>query len=254
MDIIKLCLKCLFATEKEENINLQPPNQQQSHGHALGEGVLNHPQSHGQEPPSKQHHSNLNHSQNNSTHNHQLPSIVSSTLSKQFTSIQDIPANITKLVGTATFVIDGDTFQFYHQPNGEQIPKSIQELKQKTLKVRIAGIDAPETDHGTEKGMPFGNESKEFLSRMILKQQVELEILDKDQYGRLVCMVHFNQLNVGVQILRNGFGHMYTGRGAQYGNYEKEYKQALNGARQGRIGLWSQENVQKPSEFKRNKR
>ena len=278
MDILKLCLGCLFPSTKQDSnheLNQTHNGNLHSSGGNTYAQAASYSSSNGQQYSSihgQQHHQQQQHSlqqnnhqqhgqQQNSHHQqqsnhhqqngHQQPMIVQ-TNQVQYTSTDQIPSNVRHLSGIATFVIDGDTFQFYHQPNNETVPFKVNELKSKTIKVRIAGIDAPETDHGPNKpGQPFGNESRNFASSLILDKRIELEILDRDQYGRLVAMVHSGTVNVGLELLRNGLAHVYTGKGAQYGKFQNEFKNAFNDAKQSKRGLWSLSVVQTPSEFKR---
>ena len=65
-------------------------------------------------------------------------------------------------------------------------------------KIRIAGIDAP------EKGQPFGNASKENLSRLIYDRRVEARRHNRDRYGREVCTVFLSLRDVGLAQIRQG--------------------------------------------------
>lgn len=51
------------------------------------------------------------------------------------------------------------------------------------MKVRLAGIDAP------EKGQPFGERSKEGLSRLTFGKEVGVDWQTRDRYGRVVGQV-----------------------------------------------------------------
>ena len=42
-------------------------------------------------------------------------------------------------------------------------------------RVRLLGIDAPETSHGLDTAAPFGNEARDKLSRLILHRWIRLE-------------------------------------------------------------------------------
>ncbi|MFO7697320.1 MAG: thermonuclease family protein [Anaerolineae bacterium] len=50
-------------------------------------------------------------------------------------------------------------------------------------KIRVAGIDAP------EKGQPFGDRSKQSLSRAVMGKDVRIEWTKQDRYGRYVAKV-----------------------------------------------------------------
>lgn len=54
---------------------------------------------------------------------------------------------------------------------------------QKQIKIRLAGIDAP------EKKQPFGNASKERMSELVFGKDVRVDDRKKDRYGRTVGRV-----------------------------------------------------------------
>ena len=85
--------------------------------------------------------------------------------------------------GTVTRVYDGDTIQLT-TPN------------QTILKVRLYGIDAPETpktDYRTGRmnipGQSHGKESARALKNKILGNRVKLDIIEVDQYRRIRRML-----------------------------------------------------------------
>lgn len=79
-----------------------------------------------------------------------------------------------------TKVVDGDTFW-------------ISSGQGKALKIRLIGIDAPESRISGKKEIGyFGKEAKEFLTTLILNKFVRLEYdVDKyDRYGRTLAYVY----------------------------------------------------------------
>lgn len=78
-------------------------------------------------------------------------------------------------------IIDGDTFQVseewaYKEKSG--------------TRVRIAGINTP------EKGQPGYQKAKDDLSDLILGEYVELKNAKGFSYGRLVCDVFLDGVNI----------------------------------------------------------
>ncbi len=93
-------------------------------------------------------------------------------------------------------VIDGDTFT---TRRGE--------------KVRLLGINTPETRHDTSPAQPLGNEAKTLLKRLIDGQQVRLgfDKEKKDKYGRTLAHVYLRDgLWVNADMVRQGLAHVYT--------------------------------------------
>ncbi len=86
-------------------------------------------------------------------------------------------------------VIDGDTI----------------ELEDK-IKVRLLGINTP------EKGQPYNQEATEKLRQLVEGKSVELEqdVNDKDQYGRLLRHVYIDGVSVNLQLVREGYANVYV--------------------------------------------
>ena len=82
---------------------------------------------------------------------------------------------------TVTAIIDGDTFEVSPQWkwNGET-----------GTRVRPTGYDAP------EMGTYGGQAAKDKLSRLILREEVDLRTAYKVDRGRLVCDVYFRGKNL----------------------------------------------------------
>jgi endonuclease YncB( thermonuclease family) len=55
------------------------------------------------------------------------------------------------------------------------------------LRVRLAGIDAP------EKGQAFGQRAKETMSDLVFGKSARLECIKTDRYGRSVCNTGWRQ-------------------------------------------------------------
>jgi len=117
-------------------------------------------------------------------------------------------------------VIDGDTIEL---TNGE--------------KVRLIGINAPEINE------PFGKEAKEFLSKMVNGKAVKLEkdFKLKDEYGRLLAFVFVDNININVEIVKNGLANtLYLSKLLKY---SKELRKAELQAVENQIGIWKRSNI-----------
>jgi micrococcal nuclease len=101
--------------------------------------------------------------------------------------------------GGTNCVVDGDTFYL----NGE--------------KVRIAGIDAPEThDYRCESELALGNQATEKLHALLNSGAVTMTSIDRnrDVYGRLLRNVAVNGEDVGEAMIASGVAREY-GSGRQ---------------------------------------
>lgn len=72
-------------------------------------------------------------------------------------------------------------------------------------KVRLLGIDTP------EKGQPYYDDAREFLSRLTLGKSVALDYgtRRRDSYGRLLAFVTIDTVQVNRAIIANGLGYLY---------------------------------------------
>lgn len=101
------------------------------------------------------------------------------------------------------------------------------------VKVRLAGIDAP------EKAQPFGNVSRQHLAALCFQQQAKISERTKDRYGRTVADVECQGKDAGADLVSTGMAWVYD-------KYVKDHQhlyplQAV--AREAKRGLWSQEAV-----------
>jgi len=133
---------------------------------------------------------------------------------------------------TVTRVYDGDTIDAFK--DGE------------TVKVRLACIDAPETNQA-----PHGQASTQQLSSLI-PGQVRLNVVDEDRYGRLVAEVyHPNGSFINLQMVQSGHAVVYdqylSSCGANGDNLLAAEQEAIAGGR----GVWADENFVMPWDHRR---
>lgn len=109
------------------------------------------------------------------------------------------PENKEKLY-TVSKVTDGDTFIIKDGSN--------------VIKVRLIGIDAPESHPSKYKQIGFyGAESKIYLSNLIFNKKVKLiyDIGRKDKYGRTLAYVYLtNGVFVNAQLILQGYAKVLT--------------------------------------------
>lgn len=114
---------------------------------------------------------------------------------KRFKTAAHIPPEVfeksQRIHGKVVAVGDSDNFRLYHTPGFgwgwvRNIPKTRKELQNQTISVRIAGVDAPEGAHFGMPSQPYSKEAKAFLTNLVLNKRVEVELLSRDQYSRVV--------------------------------------------------------------------
>lgn len=118
------------------------------------------------------------------------------------------------------------------------------------LKVRLYGIDAPETRKPDLPGQPFGTIARRTLMYKILGRHVQAELVDIDQYKRAVAVVRYNGRDINREMVSEGLAWAY--RRHLEGTYASEYIGGENQARSIRAGLWRDSNPLPPWEFRRS--
>ncbi|KAI1482772.1 SNase-domain-containing protein [Daldinia eschscholtzii] len=155
------------------------------------------------------------------------------------------------IFGQVTSVGDGDNFHLYHTPGGRlagwgwlrNVPVKKAELKNKTIPIRIAGIDAPEGAHFGRPAQPFSTDALVWLSDYILGRRVRARIYRRDQYDRVVATVYVRRFlfrrDVGLEMLKRGLATTYEAKtGAEFGGLEEKYKAAESKAKAAKRGMW----------------
>jgi len=121
-----------------------------------------------------------------------------------------------------TRVYDGDTVK----AEGHDI----------TIKVRLVGIDAPETSKkkGTP-GQPYGQRSTKHLAGLVLNKTVDIKGYGLDRYGRNLGVIYLNGSNVNLEMVKAGLAEVYRGiaplkfKLVPYWQEEKEARDAGKG-------------------------
>lgn len=102
------------------------------------------------------------------------------------------------------------------------------------LRVRIAGIDAP------ERGQAFFRQSQENLNKLVRRKDVVVEWHKKDRYGRLLGTVFVRGQDVGLEQVRAGLAWRYRGYATEEPPDERGlYDAAEKAARERKLGLWA---------------
>ncbi len=139
---------------------------------------------------------------------------------------------------TVVWVYDGDTIKVAG--------------KNKTVRIRLIGIDAPETSKGKKvPGQPYSQKAKKRLLELVLKKTVSLKEYGVDVYNRILAEVFVatpfdlrnkvstKTLNVNLQLVREGLAEVYQGR-MQDDFRPAPYRQAQAQAERSGQGMWRQ--------------
>jgi len=133
---------------------------------------------------------------------------------------------------TVIKVVDGDTL-YIDAPDGED----------NYTKIRLWGVDTPETKHPQKEVMYFGPEATEFTKNLTLGKQVTIYLDEgkdtRGKYGRLLAYVKLPDGEfLNEALLNEGFA--YTDTRFSHSLFYK-YKQLEAAAKSAKKGLW--ENV-----------
>ncbi|HEX9080326.1 MAG TPA: thermonuclease family protein [Desulfuromonadaceae bacterium] len=116
------------------------------------------------------------------------------------------------------------------------------------LKVRLYGIDAPETPKPGMPGQPFSIIAKRTLMFKVMGRTVSAEIVDSDQYHRAVAVLRYNGRDINREMVAEGMAWAY--RRYLSGSYASEYIGAEEHARARHRGLWRDRNPLPPWEYR----
>ena len=129
---------------------------------------------------------------------------------------------------TVTRVVDGDTL--------------VVDIAGQEERVRLIGVDTPETVHPKKPVEYFGKEASAFTKRIAEGETVRLESdpqnSNRDRYNRLLRYVYLpDGTCLNAEIIRQGYGFAYV----KYPfSRMEEYRLLERSAREGERGLWHQ--------------
>ncbi|TFE03380.1 thermonuclease family protein [Jeotgalibacillus sp. R-1-5s-1] len=134
------------------------------------------------------------------------------------------------LSGEVTYVVDGDTLDVQFDDGSEE-------------RIRLLLIDTPETKHPSLGVQPYGPEASEFTSRLEGERvELELDVSERDRYGRLLAYVWHNDEMFNEKLLEQGLARI-----AVYPpntRYVDEFRAIEEKARSEGVGIWSIEDYQ----------
>jgi endonuclease YncB( thermonuclease family) len=143
------------------------------------------------------------------------------------------PAQAVQWSGTVVGVADGDTL-------------TLLDAEKTTHRIRLDGIDAP------EKAQPWGERSRQSLSSLAYGRAARAECPKTDRYGRAVCVVTVEGVDVGLEQLRRGLAWHYRKYAhEQPVDVRTRYRAAEEIARAAGLGLWAGPTPVPPWEFRR---
>ncbi len=134
---------------------------------------------------------------------------------------------VTRLPAMLIRIVDGDTLEV-----------SLDNIAEK---VRLLGINSPETVDPRQPVQCFGHEAAQYLKTLLPGKNIFLQkdsyASDRDQYGRLLRYVYNEQnLFVNVEMVKNGYALAYTPGALEHFSDFRYYEKI---ARDANLGLWN---------------
>ncbi|KAH7924409.1 staphylococcal nuclease [Leucogyrophana mollusca] len=200
----------------------------------------------------------------------------------------DVLARKRWIKGVVTSVGDADNFRLYHTPGiGWRWPLKFRrvpslskggciyaramipatdlspELKDQTIHIRIAGVDAPEAAHFGRPAQPYAAESLAWLKGQIEGKTMYCQLIRRDQYSRVVSVVAHpprflpgflvSGKSLALGMLKAGWVTTYEQAGAEYGSVGKdEFLRVESAAKVARRGMWKSGTAgETPAQYKR---
>lgn len=118
-------------------------------------------------------------------------------------------------------------------------------VDRREVKVRVAGIDAP------EKKQAFGQRSKEHLSDCAFGKAVSVQWNKTDRYGRTIGKVVSGGVDCGLRQVQDGMAWHYKAYAKEQTPVDRTaYADAESQASARKVGLWSDPHPTPPWEFR----
>lgn len=106
--------------------------------------------------------------------------------------------------GQVIKVYDGDTITI-----ASKLPYPTSPLYR--LSVRLNGIDTPEIKGKTEDEKNSAKRVRDALSTLILHQQVQLQNIQSEKYGRILADVYYNGIHINEWMIQQRYATRYDG-------------------------------------------
>lgn len=116
---------------------------------------------------------------------------------------------------------DGDSFNAYASDG-------------KLIRVRIAGIDAP------ERTQPYSQKAKAALEAMLSSGPIRIEAVTLDRFDRWVANIYVNDTDIGLAMVDQGWAWYFRRYKDDLQTFQQiRFELAEQTARRNRLGLWA---------------
>ena len=144
-----------------------------------------------------------------------------------------LPAHAAQREATVTRVVDGDTLWL-------QSTALAGGKKSKPFKLRLQGIDAPESCQA------WGEKATAVLSARVLNQRVQVQTRSKDDYNRTLGNIRLRGEDISAWMVSEGHAWSY-----RYRRSEGPYAAQEQAAKRAKRGLFADAAAQEPRWFRK---
>jgi endonuclease YncB( thermonuclease family) len=135
--------------------------------------------------------------------------------------------------GTVVGISDGDTL-------------TLVDANKTQHRIRLDGIDAP------ERKQPYGQRARQSLAALAHGRMASADCPKVDRYGRAVCRVIVEGIDLGLEQIRRGYAWHYVKYAHEQRAIDRErYARAESDARLTHSGLWSFSDPVAPWDYRR---
>jgi micrococcal nuclease len=147
-----------------------------------------------------------------------IPKILNLLLDEEENPVGLVNAKVVR-------VVDGDTVVVRYEGREERI--------------RLIGVDTPETVHPNKPVEAYGEEAKEYTKKKLEEKdiQIEFDVQERDRYGRLLGYIWVDGLLFNDELLRMGYARVATF--PPNVKYVETFKETEKNAREKQVGIWN---------------
>jgi endonuclease YncB( thermonuclease family) len=145
-----------------------------------------------------------------------------------------------------------DQFKVTRVYDGDTVKAEGQDI---AIKVRLVGIDAPETCRKKgEPHQPYSQQAIKYLAGFVLNKTVDIKGYGLDRYGLNLGVIHLDGNDINLEMVKAGMAEVYRGFAPHRFNLAP-YWQAEKEAHEAGKGMWAQgEKYVSPKTWRRTHR
>ncbi|MVQ39773.1 thermonuclease family protein [Paenibacillus anseongensis] len=172
-----------------------------------------------------------------------VPTVVVSPSPSASTTPASVPADSKMIPAKIVRVVDGDTMKVSFQESGK--------VKEETIRLLL--VDTPESVAPDKPVQPFALEASKFAKDTLTDKDVrlELDVSERDKYGRLLCYLYIGDKMFNEMLLENGYARVAYIYPPNV-KYVDKFREIQKAAQLKGVNIWSVENYAQEDGFHEN--